>query len=112
MRHITLWKHGVLQAWDGAAPDGATLSAGDWREATGGQAEWEPDRRTLLDLSEEFLRRARGLDDAALSRTMVWYATGERQPLALRIARTVTHDMYHVGQIQYLRALQGVRRPE
>ena len=47
------------------------------------------------------------LDDAGLSRHIVWYKGGGTQPLAMRLVRTTTHDIYHSGQIRYLRALQG-----
>lgn len=108
VRHLILWKRGVLKAWDGDPPDGAQLDASDWQEVAGGEADWEKDRRTVLDVSTEFLTRARALDDAELSRRIVWYKTGEAQPLAMRLVRTTTHDIYHSGQIRHLRALQGI----
>lgn len=108
VRHLILWKGGVLDAWDGTPPDGETLAAADWHEAKGRDADWDRDRRTLLEISEQFLSRARGLDDAALARPMVWYRGGNTQPLAMRLVRTTTHDLYHAGQIMYLRALQGI----
>lgn len=108
VRHLTLWKRGVLKAWDGDPLDGAQLEASDWQEVTGSEADWEKDRRTLLDVSTQFLTRAQALDDAGLSRRIVWYKSGETQPLAMRLVRTTTHDVYHSGQIRYLRALQGI----
>ncbi len=108
VRHLILWKRGVLDAWDGDPPDGRQLEAADWQEATGGEADWDRDRRTLLEISAEFLARAQALDDAGLSKEIVWYKGGATQPLALRLVRTTTHDVYHAGQIRYLRALQGI----
>jgi len=108
VRHLILWKRGVLQAWDGNPPDGAEIDAGDWQEVAGSDAEWDRDRRTLLDISAEFLTRAQALDDQGLSRQVVWYKSGVTQPLAMRIVRTTTHDIYHAGQIMYVRALQGI----
>lgn len=108
VRHLILWKRGVLKAWDGDPPDGTQLEAGDWQEVAGGEADWEKDRRVLLDISTQFLTRVQALDDAGLSRRIVWYKSGEAQPLAMRVVRTTTHDIYHAGQIRYLRALQGV----
>ena len=108
VRHLILWKRGVLQAWDGSPPDGAQLAAGDWQEVAGGDADWDRDRRTLLDISAEFLTRAQAFDDAGASRRIAWYKNGAAQPLALRVVRTTTHDIYHAGQIMYLRALQGI----
>ncbi len=108
VRHLILWKRGVLQAWDGDPPDGHALGAADWHEISGSDADWERDRRTLLDISTEFLTRVQSLDDAALSRRITWYKGGVTQPLAMRIVRTTTHDIYHAGQIMYLRTLQGI----
>jgi uncharacterized damage-inducible protein DinB len=108
VRHLLLWKRGVLQAWDGDPPGGRELSAEDWKEITGSDAEWERDRKALLDISAEFLARAQALDEADLSRRIVWYKGGWSQPLAMRIVRATTHDIYHSGQIMYLRALQGI----
>jgi len=106
VRHLILWKRGVLQAWDGTPPDGTTLEAADWQEVSGTQEAWERDRRTLLDLSAEYLARVQATTDEELSQPVVWYTTGATQPLAVRIVRTTTHDIYHSGQIRYLRALQ------
>lgn len=108
VRHLILWKRGVLNAWDGDPPDGEHLAAADWHEAAGTEAGWERDRRTLLELSEQFLTRSRALDDAGLFRQIAWYKGGPSQPLAMRLVRTTTHDIYHAGQIMYVRALQGI----
>lgn len=108
VRHLILWKRGVLDAWNGDPPGGEQLEASDWHEVTGSEAEWERDRRTLLEMSDQFLTRAQALDDAGLSRRVVWYKSGHTQPLAMRVVRTTTHDIYHAGQIMYLRALQGI----
>jgi uncharacterized damage-inducible protein DinB len=107
VRHLILWKRGVLSAWGGSPPDGAQLEADDWQEVTGGEEDWERDRRTLLDVSVQVLTKARALDNSALSRPIRWYTSGETQPLAMRVVRMTTHDSYHSGQIRYLRALQG-----
>ena len=39
VRHLILWKRGVLNAWDGDPPDGAELEANDWREVAGSEAD-------------------------------------------------------------------------
>jgi hypothetical protein len=109
VRHLLLWKGGVLDAWDGRPPDGYEMLARDWPAAAGTDEEWERDRQALLRVSVEFLSRVRGLDDAALSAPISWYPGRHLQPLAIRVVRTTTHDAYHAGQIQYLRALQGLR---
>ena len=110
VRHLILWKGGVLDAWNGTPGDGQQMLARDWREAGGGDAEWARDRQTLLSISLELLGRVHALDDAGLSQAIDWYQGRHRQPIAMRVVRTTTHDAYHAGQIQYLRALQGVPR--
>jgi len=108
VNHLTLWNRGILRAWDGYAPDEDELRANDWQEVSGSEVDWERDRRTLLDLSAEFLTRARALNDEDLSTRIVWYKDGVTRPLAVRLIRTTTHDTYHADQIMYLRALQGI----
>ena len=110
VRHLILWKGGVLDAWDGNPPDGQQLLARDWREAAGTENDWQRDRQRLLAISLELLSRVHGLDDAGLAKPIDWYQGRHRQALGMRVVRTTTHDAYHTGQIQYLRALQGVPR--
>lgn len=107
VRHLILWKGGVLDAWNGNPADGQEMLARDWREAGGGEEEWARDRQTLLAISLELLSRVHALDDAGLSQAIDWYKGRHRQPIAMRIVRATTHDAYHAGQIQYLRALRG-----
>lgn len=68
VRHLILWKRAVLEAWNGNPPEGEELGAKDWQDVSGTDAAWQRDRQTLLDISEEFLVRARALDDAGLAR--------------------------------------------
>ena len=98
----------ITERADGDPPDGHQIAAADWQGAAGSEADWERDRRTLLAISAEFLTRAQALDDAALSQRIAWYKGGVTQPLAMRVVRTTTHDIYHAGQTMYLRALQGI----
>ena len=123
VRHLILWKGGVLKAWDGdprghrvehrsVEPGGGHVPEGD------GIAESEdpsPVGEEPIAMAAggggeagDGLTRAQALDDAALSRRIIWYKGGGTQPLAMRLVRTTTHDIYHSGQIRYLRALQGI----
>lgn len=109
VRHLILWKRAVLQAWDGNPPDETELGEADWPKVTGDDAAWQRDLRVLMAVSTEFLDRVKSLDDAGLSRRVLWYKGRDAiQPLAIRVVRTTTHDIYHAGQIRYLRALQGI----
>ncbi|HEV2439196.1 MAG TPA: DinB family protein [bacterium] len=110
VRHLILWKSGVLDAWSGNPREGQDMKARDWGEAAGSEADWERDRQTLLAISVDLLSRVHALDDAGLSKPIDWYKGRHRQPIAMRVVRTATHDAYHTGQMQYLRVLQGLPR--
>ncbi len=109
VRHVIRWKRGVLQAWAGAPPDFERMTEDDWPEATGDQAAWEVDVQALHDIYAEFRQRLEALDDEGLQRAFRWYQqAAQPQAVTLRLLRAFTHDIYHAGQIQYLRALQGI----
>ncbi len=109
VRHVILWKRASLQAWAGDPPDYKQLTRDDWQEAAGDQSAWEADVRALNDTHTEFRRRLQALDDEGLGSPQRWYQHQRQpQPVALRLMAVFTHDIYHAGQIQYLRALQGI----
>ncbi len=109
VRHVIHWKRGVLAALDGNPLDLEVLDRTDWPEASGDEATWQADVRELHRQYEEFRRRLAALDDAGFSKSYVPYKGKEEwtQPLSLRLVRVFTHDIYHAGQIRYIRALQG-----
>lgn len=107
VRHITHWKRAVLEAWEGRSPDFEVLERSDWQEVSGDDSTWQEDVRALHEVSERVRERVKALDDAALSDAIITYAGFPDQPAAIRLARMATHDSYHAGQIQYIRALQG-----
>jgi DinB superfamily len=108
VRHVILWKRSVLEAWDGVAHQIGELHKIDWGEASGTDAEWQADVRTLHAISEQLKERVRSTTDEILATPMPTYRGARDQIRAMRIVRTATHDIYHSGQIQYLRALQGI----
>jgi hypothetical protein len=109
VRHLILWKDGLLRALDGDPPEREALQGADWGEAGGDESAWRADREAALRLSHDLLARARAMDDATLSRPLVWYRGWTKtQPVAVRLLRRAAHDSYHAGQIRYLRALQGL----
>lgn len=112
VRHITLWKRATLDAWDGSKPlvvEGTpTAYAGeveraDWPAVSGDDATWQADLKALHEISQTLQRRAKALGHDSLQAPF----PGEEMPTVLRILRMATHDVYHAGQIRYLRALQG-----
>lgn len=107
VRHVTHWKKGVLQAWDGKTLDFKDLDSTDWEESSGDEAAWQVDVRALHAISRKLEERVQTSDDAALSNLIPTYVGMSSLPKAVRIVRMATHDIYHSGQIQYIRALQG-----
>ena len=113
VRHVTRWKQATLAAWQGSQPlfsgQNATerfdeLMRTDWYDASGADAEWQADVRALHDVSQAVRDRAGNADAEDLLRPF----PGENWPAVVRVLRMATHDIYHAGQIRYLRALQGV----
>jgi uncharacterized damage-inducible protein DinB len=108
VRHVILWKQGVLDAWEGGVVSEHDLAGRDWQEVAGDDAAWQADVRRLEEITGRIKERVQALDDAALARRIPTFADSPDQALAVRLARMATHDIYHAGQIRYLRALQGL----
>jgi uncharacterized damage-inducible protein DinB len=107
VRHVILWKQSVLDAWDGRVRDEQELERADWREINADDDAWQADVRRLQEVTAAVKERVRAADDAALGRLLPTFQGYPDQALAVRVARMATHDIYHAGQIRYLRALQG-----
>ena len=114
VRHVTHWKRATLEAWQGAQPlfrgRDATerfndIMRTDWQDASGTDANWQADVRALTEVSQAIRERAQALELESLLRPFPGEAWG---PAALRVLRMATHDIYHAGQIRYIRALQGI----
>ena len=114
VRHVTHWKRATLAAWEGTHPlfvgRDATdrfheVMRTDWHDASGTDGDWEADVRALHDVSLAIRERARNAETEDLMRPFPGEDWG---PAVLRVLRMATHDIYHAGQIRYLRALQGV----
>jgi len=108
VRHLILWKRGLLDALDGHPPERTDLEQSDWGEPAGDEAAWRADVEVLMSLSRDLLERARAMPEEDLGREVVWYrGWTQTQPVAVRLLRRAAHDSYHIGQIRHLRALQG-----
>lgn len=109
VRHLIHWKQGVLRSLDGAPPDYDAMTAQDWPDASGDQAAWEADVKALADLTATFRQRLQSLGDDGLQQALPAY---QQSPQPTVVARRLTwifsHDAYHTGQIQYVRALQEI----
>ncbi|MDR7544269.1 MAG: DinB family protein [Armatimonadota bacterium] len=108
VRHVLLWKQGALDAWEGKVVSAEDLEGRDWQEVAGDDAAWQADVRALEEITGRIKERVRALDDGALAQRIPTYAGEPDQTLAIRLARMATHDIYHAGQIRYIRALQGL----
>jgi uncharacterized damage-inducible protein DinB len=109
VRHLIRWKRGVLQALAGEPPDFERITAEDWQDASGDQAAWEADVRDLHEIYAEFRSQLETLGDDGLQSAVLSYRqSSEPVVVARRLLSVLTHDAYHAGQIQYLRALQGI----
>ncbi len=108
VRHVIHWKRGTLAALDGNPPDLEALDKSDWPEIAGDDAAWQADVRELHTVSEQLKRRVAAASDEDLEGLIPTYRGLRSQVMAIRLMRTATHDIYHAGQIRYLRALQGI----
>lgn len=112
-RHVTHWKHATLGAWDGTRPlrtsSGDTayyheVERTDWQDIAGDDAAWQADVQALHAVSRAIAMSVAATQEA----TLLLPFPGEEMPAVLRLLRMATHDIYHAGQIRYLRALQGL----
>ncbi len=108
VRHVTLWKQGVLAGLEGRSLEEQALERADWKEASGDDAAWQADVRALHEVSQTLRARVAAASDQDLARPIPTYQGYADQPMAIRLTRTFTHDTYHAGQIRYLRTMQGV----
>jgi hypothetical protein len=106
VRHVILWKEALLDSWDGRVPDYRLLEDADWVDAAGDDAAWQRDVQRLHEVSRRIKERIQS--DADVSRLLPTVQGYPDQPMAVRAVRAATHDIYHSGQIRYIRALQGV----
>jgi uncharacterized damage-inducible protein DinB len=104
VRHVTRWKQAAFDDWNGHRPDYDEIEQGDWQDASGDDAAWQADVAALREVAARIKAWVAARTDEELARTR----EGDSATLAVRIQRMATHDIYHAGQIQYLRALQGV----
>lgn len=109
VRHVTHWKHSVIEALEGRPLSYEELEETDWPEASGDESAWQADLRTLHEVTRRIREHAESMDEASLGRRHVWYEDKIEwaQAIGIRLVRMGTHDVYHSGQIRYLRALQG-----
>jgi uncharacterized damage-inducible protein DinB len=109
VRHMTLWMGAGIDALAGRPHVNAELERSDWGAASGGEKEWQADVARLQGDYRRFKERLEQMSEEDLATLIEPYRGMSRYPAAIRFIKTATHDTYHIGQIRYLRALQGAR---
>ena len=102
VRHVAHWKHALLAAWDEGGIDHEAWERADWA-AVPGDAVWEDDLSTLIEVSRRLAARLAAADDALLEEGR----SGFRGSGAHNAMHVATHDAYHAGQIRLLLRLQA-----
>lgn len=108
VRHVLHWKRGVLSAWAEDPREYQWMNETDWPEVAGDQSAWDRDVKELEDLFREFRGRLAATEDKDLDKLYAWYRNVPPRALAQRLLHVFTHDAYHAGQIQYVRAMQQI----
>jgi len=92
VNHILFWREYLLRELAGAPPDDAEIERRNWEEpADASEGAWRETATRFLRSHEEILKALRSNEEAPE-----------------KLAPLLAHDSYHVGQIMYLRALQGL----
>ena len=107
--HAAYWKYAVRRMLTGEKKGGFALKGSNWfvRPVAGARdAAWRDDL-ALLDSEHRRLRDAvAGLKDSDLRRR----PPGSKRTTDALVYGVASHDVYHTGQIQVLKRLQGNRR--
>ena len=103
VRHITLWKKGLLSNWEAGSAQQLyqDYSPQDWQPIQE-DAVWENDRAEVLEVSRAFIAQIEKDSEAFLLSA----PEGAKSPRIWNVVNNATHDAYHAGQIMYLRKLQ------
>ena len=109
VRHMTHWMDAGIDALAGRPHVNTELERSDWGAVSGDEKEWQVDVARLQGDYRRFKERLQAMSEEDLAALIEPYRGMSRYPAAIRFIKTATHDTYHIGQISYLRALQGAR---
>lgn len=107
VRHMTLWLEAGIDALARQPRVYEDLLRLDWRPASGDERAWQADVERLHTTYRRFKERLQSATEEDISGMIEPYQGKAKYAAAFRFVRTATHDTYHLGQIRYLRALQG-----
>lgn len=102
--HAAYWKYAVRRMLTGEKRGSFPAAGSNWlrRPESPTQKAWRADLALLAAEHRRLRAAVASLPDAALSRR----PRGSRYPAATLIYGVASHDLYHTGQIQLLKALQ------
>jgi hypothetical protein len=103
--HAAYWKYAVRRRITGVKRGSFVLEGSNWfgRPDEANDAAWQEDLRLLLDEHRQLRAAVAAVDP----RTLRGRAKGSQQKVETLIRGIAFHDIYHAGQIQALKRLQG-----
>jgi hypothetical protein len=102
--HAAYWKHIVRARLTGDRSHAFALKGSNWFVCPSPGRTWQDDVRMLIDEHRALRDAISGVAPAALGKQV----HGRRQTYAYTIRGIAAHDVYHAGQIQLLKKLQGM----
>lgn len=105
--HAAYWKYAILRRLRRELRGSFPLKGSNWfprPEGSAGEEDWKRDLRLLSDMHRELRRAVEEVSDEALDQV----PEGSKTRLADLILGGAFHDIYHAGQIQLLKRLQGI----
>jgi hypothetical protein len=105
--HAAYWKYAILRRLRRELRGSFPLKGSNWfprPQAEADEAAWKGDLRLLADMHRELRRAVEGISDDALDQV----PEGSKTRLGDLILGGSFHDIYHAGQIQLLKRLQGI----
>lgn len=106
--HAAYWKYTVVRRIRAGARGGFPLEGSNWfpRSTAPDAKAWREDLKLLDDQHRGLLDAVAELDDADLDRA----PDGAKFTFGDLVQGVAFHDIYHAGQIQILKRLQGISR--
>jgi uncharacterized damage-inducible protein DinB len=103
--HAAYWKYAVRRRLTGAPRGSFALEGSNWFVADPRRT-WSDDLRMLVDEHRQLRAAIAAYPATALDNAI----DQKKQTAAFTIRGIAAHDLYHAGQIQLLKALQGRKR--
>jgi len=102
--HAAYWKYAVRHRLGGAPRGSFALEGSNWFDATASRT-WADDVRLLVDEHRQLRAVIAAYPPGALRKAV----DAKKQTAVFTIRGIAAHDLYHAGQIQLLKRLNGTR---